>query len=109
MIDSNEKENSDMANESTADSTVQQRIGAVIRTATGHVKNWEKEAGLPDGGAAVTFGAILGSITVAAFTKAWPSLKTPVVGAGYLVSGYALSRLVRRACREHPVNPERQA
>lgn len=109
MIDSNEKEDGAMGNESPADPTIQQRIGSAITTATEYVKNWEKEAGLPDGSAAVTLGAIVGSITVAAFTKAWPTLKTPVVGAGYVVTGYALSRLVRRACRENPVNSERQA
>jgi hypothetical protein len=109
MIDSNEKENSAPANESTADPTIQQRIGSAIATAAEYAKNWEKEAGLPDGTAAMTLGAVLGSITVAAFTKAWPTLKTPVAGVGYLVSGYALSRLVRSTYREDPVDPERQA
>jgi hypothetical protein len=109
MIDSHEKGNASMENANTTDPTIQDRIGAAVRTATEYVKEWEKEAGLPDGSAAVTLGAVLGSITIAAFTKAWPTLKTPVVGAGYLVSGYALSSLLRRACQEDQASPERQA
>jgi hypothetical protein len=109
MTEFNERENGKTESHTPADPTIQQQIGAAIRTATDYVKNWQKEAGVPDGAVAVTLGAVLGSITVAAFTKAWPALKTPVVGAGYLVSGYALSRLARRAYQEGQASPEPQA
>ena len=109
MIDEHEKENASIANENAANPTIQQQIDAATRTATDYVKDWQKEAGVPGGAVAVTLGAILGSITVAAFTKTWPALKTPVVAAGYLVSGYALSRLVRRAYQEDQASPEPQA
>lgn len=109
MTDTTEKENALLGHEGAAAPTIQQRFGSAIATAGDYVKNWEKEAGLPVGSATVALGCVLGSITVAAFTKAWPTLKTPVAGVGYLVSGYALSRLIRRVCKESALSPERQA
>jgi hypothetical protein len=70
------------------------------------VRDWEKSLDAPRGTVAMALGTILGTVTVAAFTKAWPKLKTPVVGVGYLVGGYTLYQLVRAAARDRCLDEE---
>jgi hypothetical protein len=76
------------------------------------VRDWEKSLDVPEGTVAAALGTILGTVTaalgtilgtvtVAAFTKAWPRLKSPVTGVGYAVAGYAVYRLVKH-CFESP-------
>lgn len=70
------------------------------------VRDWEMSLDVPEGTVAVALGTILGTVTVAAFTKAWPRLKSPVTGVGYAVAGYAVYRLVKSCFESSPADSD---
>lgn len=52
---------------------------------------------IPSSGLEIAVGTVLGAVTIRAFTKAWPRLRTPVNTAGYLVGSSPRNELIELA------------